>query len=132
MGPDSCMWVDPYAKGNTYCPEHCNEDQMWCPGTVDDYGNSEPEFCIPMNQECPTFCPTRCGSQEMLCHGGMDANGCPMPDTCMWMDPYCPTNCPANCMEDEILCHGGYDSSGQCPYPDSCMPAKSGDFGIIV
>merc|ERR1712020_594246 len=30
-------------------------------------------------------------------------------------------------MEDEILCHGGYDSRGQCPYPDSCMPAKSGD-----
>merc|ERR1712080_591620 len=100
--PDTCMGVDPYAKGNTFCPANCKDEEMFCSGGVDEQtGWPKEDFCIPINQDCPTFCPVNCGQDDTQCSGGVDAKGCPREDSCMPWDPYCPAKCPANCNEDE-------------------------------
>merc|ERR1719219_2782716 len=119
------MWEDPYAKGHTVCPVHCNQDEMLCSGGVDLQGWPMEDFCIPMMyDDCPTFCPAICDQASMKCPGQVDAKGCWSEDFCIPMDPYCPANCPVYCNEYEMPCSGGYDYHTGCPMPDTCVPAK--------
>jgi len=127
--PEECIYVDPYSKGQTFCPVHCRDDEMLCFGGYDGYGYPMEDFCIPakvpnMNdpsQDCPTFCTENCGPDMTYCPGGQDSYGCEMPG---WCHPYdltaiCQEECPINCPENEYPCPMDMDERG-CRLPDVC------------
>merc|ERR550539_368005 len=114
-----------------FCPVHCNDNEMMCPGGVDGNGCPMPETCMWVDPNSPcsskAACPTKCGPDEMSCWGGQDHEGCPMPDTCMpskGTPEGCPAECPTpSCGRNEMPCQD-MPTNG-CPSKGYCMPFEA-------
>ena len=76
-----------------FCPQHCEESEMWCPGPYDSGTEkaSGPNTCMPFYDEsgCDNHCPVYCSDDEELVNGDEFLNWylgyvyCKQPDYCV-------------------------------------------------
>ena len=156
--PDECHPSVYYTSKNRICPgncpTYCNNDEMWCPGLVDEMGCPGPDSCVPFGIECPSngrdsdgcMMPTddpndpwniMCAENEMPCGGDHDMYGCPLPPYCIESCETCPEpvfddyGCdlqvyPECDWETEYPCHMGHDMLTGCDLGDMCVPKPMG------
>ena len=76
-----------------FCPQHCEETEMWCPGPHDSVSGKAtgPNTCTPFYDEsgCDNHCPVYCSEDEELVNGEEFINWylgyvhCKQPDYCV-------------------------------------------------
>ena len=90
-----------------FCPQHCEESEMWCPGPYDSGTEkaSGPNTCMPFYDEsgCDNHCPVYCSDDEELVNGDEFLNWylgyvyCKQPDYCV------PVPEGKNCIYKQLL-----------------------------
>ena len=145
--PDICVIQERDINGElctVQCPLKCNDDEVFCPGQINENGCEDPSTCeskaikqwgIDKGGYCPGVCPLLCKQDEILCPTQYDpCDGCPTEPVCRpkHIDvngEFCPDesashNCPKLCFDNEIdgrfpnnqvLCHVYEDATGCKP-----------------
>jgi len=118
---------------NLVCEVSCEDDELLCPGDVDENGCRENDYCHPKGtgnggETCPGFCPFDCKEEEFKCPVPNDPiTGCEVPSLCIpkqkdGSGEYCDLQqCPLICDPDsQQLCLGYEDHTG-CKTADECV-----------